>query len=71
MKNKNFNNFTLTEWFDIRKQEHLEAYVHLCQKGTWPQDFLPENIVMDTSWQMELMGLMSKAWVDFKLKGWE
>ena len=34
----------IINWFDTSNLDHLKAYRYLCEKGFWPENFLPEDI---------------------------
>ena len=34
---------TILDWFDVNNIEHLKAYKHLQDTGTWPKGFIPED----------------------------
>lgn len=63
----NTNTIDFLRWFDIYNPEHLKAYKHLMDKGSWPKDFLPSNVVMPNLWQTSLAYLMAQEWVHYQL----
>lgn len=34
---------TILDWFEVENIEHLKAYRHLQDTGSWPKDFIPKN----------------------------
>ena len=51
------------DFFDPYNAEHIEAYQHLCQTGTWPEGFIPEGMKLDPNWQFLLLQKLADAWV--------
>ena len=33
----------IQDWFDITNLDHLRAYKHLMDEGSWPEDFIPAH----------------------------
>ena len=58
----------ITQWFNVYNREHIKAYKHLQETGMWPIDFIPENVVITSKWQIILMMKMVDAWVYSMLK---
>ena len=60
---------TVTEFFDPYNVEHLKAYDHLCQTGSWPKGFLPEGIApgcvgkVEVDHLIEVVNNMANAWM--------
>ena len=57
----------ITNWFDITKTRHLEAYRHLQYKGFWPEGFIPKNIVFNPVWNTIMTYKLANAYIDEKL----
>jgi hypothetical protein len=57
---------TIVDFFDPYNVEHLKAYRHLEKTGSWPKDFIPDELMdgINIAWQVELLGKMSKAWLE-------
>lgn len=53
----------IEDWFDPHNENHIEAYQYLCQTGTWPEGFIPEDVQCDHNWQILLWHKMADAWV--------
>jgi hypothetical protein len=51
------------DFFNALDINHLRAYQHLQQKGTWPIKFIPIEVEFDRNWQMELQAKMADLWV--------
>jgi len=57
------------DFFDENKVEHVNAYIHLTKKGSWPEGFIPEDIVYDVAWQLDLVGRFANLYIkEFKNK---
>ena len=57
----------IAEWFDIEDSKHLTAYKKLMETGSWPKGFIPDNVVLNSIWQVSLMSMMTKAYINLKL----
>ena len=57
----------IVEWFDIRDKNHLKAYNHLCERGSWPKGFIPSNVVCDNVWQVSIAAKMAHAYIKQQL----
>jgi hypothetical protein len=53
------------DFFDPYNVDHMEAYGHLKEHGSWPEGFLPENVEIDPLWIMKTHGLMAEAWYKY------
>ena len=45
----------ISEWFDENNEEHLDAMGRLMKSGSWPVDFLPDDIEFDVAWSAILL----------------
>jgi len=54
---------TITEWFNPSLPEHREAYRHLQQRGTWPANFIPNDLEFPMLWPL----LLASKIADFYL----
>jgi len=54
-------------WFDPHNIEHVKAYYHLCNIGTWPVSFIPDNINRAPGWQLTIAAKLADAWINFRL----
>ena len=52
----------ILDYFNIYNVDHLKAFRSLENTGSWPGDFLPEEISFCTAWQIKLAGKMATAW---------
>jgi len=55
----------LRDWFDPMSSEHMKAYVHLNETGSWPKGFLPEDLEILPNWQIVLIGKMADCWLEY------
>lgn len=53
----------IVDWFDIHDHDHLRAWVHIGEKGVWPDGFIPDDMKFDPHWQIQIALRMAKAWV--------
>ena len=53
-------------WFNPYNIEHLKAYEHLSNTGTWPEEFYDSCVPRDIplSWALIIAGRMASALVD-------
>ena len=63
MESGNKMTIFITDWFDVNDINHLTAYEHLDNHGTWPDSFIPDYVVMTRNWQLELLSKLASAWV--------
>ncbi len=54
-------------YFDPCNVDHLEAYRHLQNVGTWPEGFIPEGTGFNIAWQTIIAFKMANLWVTFRL----
>ena len=52
------------DFFDVYNIEHLKAYKHLTQNGSWHEGFLPEDCKMSPIWAYQIAEKMSIAYVE-------
>lgn len=57
-----------SDWFDPYNEEHLKAYNHLHSKGWWPENFIPNDVVMDNYWELFIKTKIINAWLNYKLR---
>ena len=55
--------FDFVEWFDPYDVDHIKAYQHLCEEGSWPKGFVLEGAVMVPAWQVVLASKIARCWV--------
>jgi len=63
------NRMNITDFFDPYNMEHIKAYQHLIDKGSWPKGFVPENVEYGAQSQINIAFKMSKVWVEQVLAG--
>lgn len=61
----------ITQWFNVQERSHMEAYIHLREKGFWPEGFIPEGMEFEPGWQILLMGMISDEYIRQLEKTWE
>ena len=49
----------ITEFFDITNLDHLKAYQHLSDTGSWPEGFVPKGTEFQPGWHIILVGNMA------------
>lgn len=54
----------IIEWFNAEDVVHARAYLHLARKGTWPPNFLPEDIEIPANWLFEINQIMALAFAE-------
>lgn len=52
------------DFFDVYNIEHLKAYKHLSESGTWPKGFIPEDCELSPVWAYQVVEKMAVAYVD-------
>jgi hypothetical protein len=53
----------ITEWFNPLDKNHINAYKYLNKNGSWPKNFIPEDIKFSLNWQLTLLEIMTKEWL--------
>ena len=53
-----------SRWFDPEIPDHMAAFVRLSEAGTFPEGFVPSNVVMDVDWYTKITNTMVKCWVE-------
>ncbi len=61
----------LEDWFDPYDYEHIRAYRHLEQTGSWPEGFIPEMVTIrsDGIWHILIPAKMAQEWMKQMEKG--
>lgn len=62
-----FDGLGVVEWFSTSNPEHLKAYRVLCNKGVWPQGFIPDDTEFPNMWQILLGQKLANCWVNHML----
>lgn len=62
----NFN-----DWFDVSNIEHLIAYRTLMRTGFWPENFIPDYVIMEVNWNIILAFKLSEKYISEKLEDYE
>lgn len=57
----------IVDWFDPNNHEHLIAFKHLRDTGTWPVGFLPSQVEFPFSWRAALYGKITDVYLDSAL----
>lgn len=52
-----------SEFFNPFKLEHIKAYSSLCANGSWPENFIPDDMVVSALSTTEAAFLMAEAWM--------
>ena len=47
--------------YDVR---HLKAFKVLNATGAWPAGFIPDNVVLGSTWQVLILNKMALAWLE-------
>ena len=55
---------SVEEFFDPYNPEHCRAYSHLCNKGMWPDGFIPDDVVLPTGCQVTVSAMLVGAWIN-------
>ena len=63
------NNMTIIDFFDEYNVEHLAAYKHLSETGSWPESFIPDNCEITPSWPYHITSKMANAYVQLGIEG--
>jgi len=58
---------TILDWFDMDNIEHLKAYKHLQDTGTWPKGFIPEDNEFVLLQTITLANRLADRYVEEKL----
>lgn len=58
---------SIVNFFDPHNREHLESYIHLKNKGVWPDGFIKDDIYFPVAWQVSLYAKMADCWVNYVL----
>lgn len=48
----------IEQWFKADNEEHRKAYAHLSYTGSWPKDFIPENVKFGAGWRFWIMSTL-------------
>ena len=65
----------ILEYFDTENETHVNAFIHLTEKGAWPIEFFnkleKENIEMPDLWQITLMSTIAIKFMKTQQKKFE
>lgn len=64
-------NQTIDEWFNPKNIEHLKAFRHLQDFGTFPDNFLPNHIIVTHNWYINVLIGMAECWLYSNIEGAE
>ena len=53
----------VVDWFNPNNPDHIRAFQHLKTNGSWPVNFIPDNLEFAPTWYL---GILQKL-VDFLL----
>lgn len=53
---------SIVDWFDINNPEHIAAYQFVCDKGYWPEGFIPSKkaVAFPAGWPVLLAGTIAE-----------
>lgn len=54
----------IIDWFDPENLEHLRAYRHLQNFGSWPKGFLPDDIEIPVLWSTMIESKIVDFFID-------
>ena len=52
----------IVEWFDPYDIKHVMAYKEVQDKGVWPKDFVPKEMVFPNLWFYSIAMKIVKCW---------
>ena len=61
----------IEDWIDTNDLEHLRAIEHLNRTGTWPVDFLPEDIEINPMASIMILAKIGIEFIDLKIEALE
>ena len=53
------------EFFDAHNPEHRAAYRHLETTGSWPEDFIPDDVELGPTWHVVALAKLGQAWLAY------
>lgn len=62
----------VVDFFDAHNVDHLAAFKHYCNKGRWPQGFMPSNVDLPEFPHIWITGILTKmamAYIEFDISG--
>ena len=59
----------LVEWFDIKNPDHINAFLYLRKRGTWPPGFLPLGVDFPVNWLFHLNEKMANEYLKIFNRG--
>ena len=51
------------DFFDPYNVNHMKAYEHLCDRGCWPDGFIPTVCDIPVLWVPHIQAKMAQAWL--------
>lgn len=53
----------IVDFFDPYNLTHLQAWQYRASIGTWPNQFLPDNLAFDSNWDTKIQEKLGQAWL--------
>ena len=50
--------------FNPYREEHIEAYKHLCKTGCWPEGVTFAEVQESSNWPIQILQKLANAWID-------
>ena len=60
---------SIYDFFNPHSLDHIVAYKHLSDTGSWPAGFIPGGTQFPSGWHFMVLAKMADAWVDQVMKG--
>jgi len=57
----------IRDFFDEEHIEHIRAYKHLVNTGTWPEGFVPKDVMFESGWKETITAKLANKFVENKL----
>lgn len=58
----------ITQYFDTTNQDHINAFIHLTEKGAWPEEFYntaeANGVTFPNCWQFSLMSKLAVEYIN-------
>lgn len=57
----------ISQFFNENNEDHLKAYSYLLKNGTWPKEFISNDIEYNGSWYFDIATKLATKYIEYKL----
>jgi hypothetical protein len=54
----------ISEFFDENNKDHLKAFIYLSKNGTWPKNFITNDIEFNATWAFDIATKLALKYIE-------